>query len=190
MFSYDPQNGQVLSRETFQGFSNNSTWARGEAWGIYGFTIVYRETKDKRFLNTARQMADFYLHNHRLPADKIPLWDFNVNEPGFVPLWKYDARQFSYIPRDASAAAITASAFLELSTQLGQEGKPYFNAAVEILKSLSGRNYLAKQGTNNNFILKHSVGSIPHGFEIDKPIVYADYYFLEALLRYQKIASH
>lgn len=182
---YDTLTGKVLFQQTNQGFSDNSQWARGQAWGIYGFTVVYRETRDKKFLNTAREMADFYISNPNLPKDKIPYWDFNVNQAGYKADWKYDASKFSYIPRDASAAAITASALLEMSHYLGSEGKKYRNFAVETLRSLSSPQYLADPGTNGFFILKHSTGSVPHGSEIDVPLVYADYYFLEALLRYQ-----
>ncbi len=185
--NYDAATGKVLNRQTCQGYSDNSTWARGQAWGIYGFTMVYRETHDRRFLETARKMADFYLNNSRLPEDKVPYWDFNVNQKGYVPDWKYDLSKFSYIPRDASAAAVVSSALFELSGCLGKEGKKYYQAALDMLKSLSGETYLAEPGANNNFLLKHSTGSIPHGFEIDVPLIYADYYFLEALQRYKKI---
>ena len=184
--NYDPETGKVLNRQTCQGFSDNSTWARGQAWGIYGFTMVYRETKDKRFLETARKMADFYLDNKNLPADKVPYWDFNVNQPGYKPDWKYNASKFPVVPRDASAAAVVSSALFEMSTYLGNGGKKYKQAAEKIVQSLSSTDYLAKPGSNNNFILEHSVGSIPHGTEIDVPLIYADYYFLEALLRYRK----
>ena len=182
---YDTVTGKVLYQQTNQGYSDNSQWARGQAWGIYGFTVVYRETKDKKFLNTAKRMADFYIHHPNLPTDKIPYWDFNVNQQGFTPDWKYDASKFSYIPRDASAAAITASALLEMSRYLGSEGKKYRDFAIETLRSLSSPAYLAEPGTNGFFVLRHSTGSIPHGSEIDVPLMYADYYFLEALLRYQ-----
>lgn len=182
--NYDSATGNVLNQQTCQGFADNSTWARGQAWGIYGFTMVYRETGDKRFLLTAKKMADFYMNNSNLPSDKIPYWDFNVNQKGFTPQWNYQNNKLDYIPRDASAAAIVSSALFELSSYLGAEGKKYYDFAVETLGSLSSPAYLAKPGTNGHFLLKHSVGSFPHGTEIDVPLVYADYYFLEALLRY------
>jgi rhamnogalacturonyl hydrolase YesR len=184
--NYDKLTGEVLQRETCQGFTNNSTWSRGQAWGIYGYTMTYRETGDKRYLDLAKKLSDFYIKHPNMPADKIPYWDFNVNQAGFVPLWKYDSTKLNYIPRDASAAAIVASAMFELSEYLGEEGKFYKDFAIESLKSLASPAYLAEKGTNGNFLIKHCVGSFPHGAEIDVPLVYADYYFLEALLRLQK----
>ncbi|SMD06837.1 glycoside hydrolase family 88 protein [Pedobacter africanus] len=178
--------GKVLHQQTNQGFADNSTWSRGQGWAIYGFTMMYRETKDKRFLEAAQKAANFYLTHPNLPKDKIPYWDFNVGQKGYHADWDYASRKLSYIPRDASAGALVASALLELST-FSKDGSKYFKPAEQMLKSLSGTEYLAKPGTNSGFILKHSVGSFPHNSEIDVPLVYADYYFLEALLRYQKI---
>ena len=183
---YDTKTGKPLHKETHQGYANNSTWARGEAWGIYGFTMVYRETGDKRFLETAQHMADFFLNNPTLPQDKIPLWDFNVNQVGYQPLFGYDSSKYSPVPRDASAAAIVASALFDLSKFSGKKGEVYRKVAIQILNSLASDQYTAKAGTNNSFILKHSTGSLPHGADVDKPLVYADYYYLEALLKYQK----
>ncbi|RZK62506.1 MAG: glucuronyl hydrolase, partial [Pedobacter sp.] len=154
---------------------------------IYGFTMMYRETKDERFLNAAQKAADFFINHENLPKDKIPYWDFNADDKGYKADWDYEKRKMSYIPRDASAGSLVASALLELSTFSGEQGKKYFNTAEEMLKSLSGEEYLAKEGTNSGFILKHSVGSYPHDSEIDVPLIYADYYFLEALLRYQAL---
>jgi unsaturated chondroitin disaccharide hydrolase len=184
---YDPD-GKVLHQQTNQGYSDNSTWSRGQGWAIYGFTMMYRETKDPRFLEAAQKAADFYINHPNLPKDKIPYWDFNVNQPGYKPDWAYNPNKLSYIPRDASAGALTASGLLELST-FAKDGGKYFKQAEVMLNSLSGPNYLAKPGTNSGFILKHSVGSFPHNSEIDVPLIYADYYFLEALLRYQKIGK-
>jgi unsaturated chondroitin disaccharide hydrolase len=186
---YDSATGKVLSRETAQGFSDNSAWARGQSWGIYGFTMAYRETGDKRFLKTARKMADFYLDNKELPQDKIPYWDFYANNPGYVPSVKSHALETPAKFRDASAAAVTASALIELSSFLGKEGDKYKQGGVDILHALSSPVYRAKEGSNGNFILKHSVGSIPHGSEIDVPLVYADYYYLEALCRYKDLVN-
>src|SRR5690606_10976077 len=102
-------------RKTYQGFANNSTWARGQGWGIYGFTMVYRETGDERFLRTAQGMADFFLDHENLPEDKIPYWDFNAGQPDFPSSWDYDASKYPVIPRDASAGSLVASALIELS---------------------------------------------------------------------------
>lgn len=181
---YDQQTGKVLHRATCQGFSDNSTWARGQAWAIYGYTMVYRETKDPKFLKMAVGTADLWINHPNLPEDGVPFWDFNAGQKGFIPEWNYDPQQFTKIPRDASAAAIAASAFLELADYV-PGGEKYFKEAEHILQSLSSSDYLAEPDTNCNFILKHSVGSIPHGVEIDVPLVYADYYYLEALLRYK-----
>lgn len=164
---YDPENGQVRSKETAQGYAHESSWARGQAWGLYGFTICYRYTKDEKYLQAAENIAAYILHNKSLPADKIPYWDYN-------------APKIPDEPRDVSAAAITASALIELD---GYSKNTYADTAVEILRNLSSENYKAEVGSNNNFILKHSVGSIPHNAEIDVPLIYADYYYVEALIR-------
>lgn len=184
---YDPQSGEVLTKETSQGYSDSSVWARGQSWGIYGFTLCYRETGDPRYLHAATKMADYYINSKNLPSDKVPYWDFNANEKGFTPSIKSRAKETPAKYRDASAAAITASALFELSTYAGESGVIYKNAAVKILHSLSSPVYRAALGQNGGFIIQHCVGSIPHGSEIDVPLVYADYYFLEALRRYDKI---
>lgn len=181
--NYDEETGEVLHRATCQGFSDNSAWARGQAWAIYGYTMAYRETKRQDFLDMAVRTADFWLNHPNLPEDGVPYWDFNAGQEGYVPDWNYVPQMFKEVPRDASAAAIAASAFLELSDYI-EGGEKYAQAAERILQTLSSPAYLAEKGTNCNFILKHSVGSIPHGQEIDVPLVYADYYYLEALLRY------
>ncbi|MEO6917236.1 MAG: hypothetical protein ABI151_17825 [Chitinophagaceae bacterium] len=131
-------------------------------------------------------MADWYINNKNLPADKVPYWDFNADQAGYTPGVNSHAKDSSFKYRDASAAAITASALFELSGYAGASGKAYREVAIKILHSLAGPKYLASAGTNGNFLLKHSVGSLAHGNEIDVPIVYADYYFLEALTRYRK----
>ena len=187
---YDTTSGKVLARQTFQGFSDNSTWSRGQAWGIYGFTMVYRETKDKRFLKTAQKMADYFLNHKNLPADMVPYWDFNVAERGYKADWNYLPEKRDYKIRDASAAAITSSALFELSRYSSKsDSLRYLNAAKHMLSSLSSAQYKADFGANNGFLLKHAVGSFPHNSEIDVPLIYADYYFLEALLRYRNLKN-
>ena len=166
--------GKVLAKRTHQGYADESAWARGQAWALYGFTTMYRETKDKKYLTQARRIADFYLNHPNLPADKIPYWDFNASN---IPNEE----------RDASAGAIAASALLELSTYGGPSAKTYYQSAVQMLQSLSGPTYRAKLGENNHFILKHSVGHKPGKSEVDVPLVYADYYYLEGLLRYDAL---
>lgn len=171
---YDPETGEVLERVTHQGFSPESAWARGQAWGLYGFVLCYRETRDETFLNQAKQIAGFIMNHPRTPEDLIPYWD-------------YDAPGVPNEPRDASAAAIMASALLELSTFTEGQTNDYFLYAEKILKSLSSDNYLAVPGKNNNFLLKHCTGHKPADSEVDSPLIYGDYYFLEALLRYKKL---
>lgn len=168
--------GKVLKQATAQGYSDSSAWGRGQCWGLYGFTVMYRETKQKKYLDQAEHIAQFILNNPNLPADKIPYWDFN-------------APNIPNEERDASAGAILASALLELSQYSKANSKQYFNTAETILQSLSSAKYKAEPGTNGNFILKHSVGSKPQKSEVDVPLIYADYYYLEALLRYEKLVK-
>jgi hypothetical protein len=187
LVNYDLKTGKVTDRDTWQGFSRNSTWARGQAWGIYGFVMCYRETGEQRYLDTAVKLADFFLNHRNLPKDKIPLWDFNAGEAGFVPDWDYQPNGNKPISRDASAAAIVASALLELSTMSPELHAKYYSAAETMLKSLSSPAYFAKVKTNGGFILKNSVGNQPRNDEVDVPLNYADYYYLEALYRYKKM---
>lgn len=183
VLDYDTITGNVRFKGTAQGFSDNSTWARGQAWAIYGFTMVYRETKDSIYLNTAKQLADYFIKN--LPADFVPLWDFNVGQAGYTPQGKSYAVEFQEKLKDASAAAIACSALFELG-ELTQN-KLYTETAIKMLYSLASPNYRAILGANTNFIIMHCVGSIPHKSEIDVPLCYADYYFLEALVRYKNL---
>ncbi|WP_036691949.1 glycoside hydrolase family 88 protein [Pedobacter glucosidilyticus] len=188
VINYDTISGKVLHRETCQGYADNSTWARGQAWGIYGYTMIYRETKDRKFLDAAIGLSDFFLKHKNLPKDYIPYWDFNVGEEGYDPKFKYNTSVYKEIPRDASAAAIVSSALLELCNYVPLKKKViYLEAAEKILKSLSTSRYLARPGTNGGFLLKHSTGSFPHNKEVDVPLVYADYYYLEALIRYKNL---
>jgi hypothetical protein len=172
LVSYDPETGEVLTKETHQGYSNSSAWARGQAWGLYGYTVCYRYTNDKKYLEWAEKIANYIIANVKT-EDKIPYWDYN-------------APKIPNEPRDASAAAVTASALLELS-QKSASGAKYFSYAEKILKSLSSDKYLAKKGENNGFILMHSVGSFPHNSEVDVPLNYADYYYMEGLKKYTDI---
>jgi unsaturated chondroitin disaccharide hydrolase len=170
---YDPASGAVRGRVTAQGNANDSAWARGQAWGLYGYTMMYRETKKPEYLAQAKKIAAFLINHPRLPADKVPYWDFD--DPAIPD-----------VPRDASAAAIMASALLELRGYVDADtAKQYTAVAEQQLRSLSTPAYLAKVGENGGFLLKHSTGHKPAGKEIDVPINYADYYFLEALLRYK-----
>lgn len=169
---YDPETGEVTLKRTHQGYSDDSAWARGQAWGLYGYTMMYRYTKDARFLEQARKIAGYILS--RLPEDWIPYWD-------------YDDPAIPNAPRDASSAAIQASALVELSGFVsGEERELYLNVAEKTLRALSSPEYLAEPGTNCGFILKHSTGHLKANSEVDVPLTYADYYFLEAFGRYMK----
>jgi unsaturated chondroitin disaccharide hydrolase len=168
---YDPATGKVLQRITHQGTADDSAWARGQAWGLYGFTVMYRETKDPRYLVQAQKIAAFVMNHPRLPADKVPYWDF-------------DDVKIPNAPRDASAAAIICSALLELRGYVdASTAAGYTTFAETQLRSLASPAYLAEPGSNGGFLLKHSTGNHPKNSEIDTPLNYADYYFLEALLR-------
>ncbi|WP_257668128.1 glycoside hydrolase family 88 protein [Parapedobacter tibetensis] len=168
---YD-RTGNVLAKKTNQGAADESAWARGQAWALYGYTMMYRATGDKKYLNQAKNIAKFIANHPNLPSDKIPYWDFN-------------APNIPNEERDASAAAITASALLEMYSYTNDNA--HYRLAEEMLVSLSSKAYTANLGENNYFLLKHSVGSKPYKSEVNTPIIYADYYYLEALLRYSKI---
>lgn len=173
--SYDTITGRVETKATAQGAAKESVWSRGQSWGLYGYTMMYRETGLKRYLDQALHIADFLINNPNLPEDKIPYWDYSAPE---IPAAK----------RDASAGAIMASALIELSGIAGGEkGKEYLTVAEKQLRTLASPEYMAKKGENCDFILMHSVGSLPANSEVDVPLTYADYYFIEALMRYRKL---
>jgi unsaturated chondroitin disaccharide hydrolase len=175
---YVSTDGHPIKKQTLQGYSDETAWARGQALGLYGFTVMYRYTKDKKYLQQAEKIAAFILNHPNLPKDKVLYWDFN-------------APNIPNEERDASAMEIIASALLELSNYSKANTVLYRKNAKQIFVSLSSDTYTAKPGTNNNFILQHSVGRKPHGAkgEIDSPLNYADYY-LEALLRYKSILKN
>ena len=174
VIDYDLQSGGVSRKVTHQGYADESAWARGQAWGFYGYVVMYRFTKEKKYLDQANKIAQFLLNHPNLPADKIPYWDFNA--PG--------------IPnelRDASAAAVMASGLLELAQYTnGKNKNEYIGTAEKMLRSLASPSYRAPLGSNGGFILMHSVGHKPGASEVDVPLTYADYYFIEALTRYKK----
>ena len=175
--SYDTITGQPEKKHTRQGYSHESSWSRGEAWALYGYVMMYRETQQKHYLAHAKKVANYILTHPRMPEDGIPYWD-------------YDAPDIPDTYRDASAGAIMASAFIELSTMIqGELSRKCLMMAETQLKTLTSPEYLAEPGTNGNFILKHSVGSLMEHSEVDVPLTYADYYYVEALLRYRKVKS-
>ncbi|MGD9555787.1 MAG: glycoside hydrolase family 88 protein [Mangrovibacterium sp.] len=166
---YDTITGKVVKRNTHQGYADESAWSRGQAWALYGYTLCYRETGGQKYLEQARHIADFILTHPNLPDDLVPYWDF-------------DAPSIPDEPRDASAAAVISSALFELSRYLPDSVKlRYRKPAEQILDNLTA--YRSAPGKNKGFILDHSTGSRPHNSEVDVPIIYADYYYLEALIR-------
>lgn len=168
--SYNPKNGKVEKKNTHQGAADESVWSRGQAWGLYGFTMCYRYTHDSAYLDQARKIAAFFFSQENLPEDLIPYWDMK-------------APDLTTAPRDASAAAVFASGLYELATYVDKkEAKEYRKIAERIMKSLY-HGYRSKTKENCGFLLLHSTGNYPAGDEIDKPISYADYYYLEAMGR-------
>ena len=173
VIDYDPKTGAVTKRNTHQGYNNESSWARGQAWALYSYTMCYRETGDKKYLNQAENIGNYILKNSSTPQDLIPYWDYN-------------APKIPNEPKDVSAATITASAMYELSTMVPDKAVFYKESADKIMKSVN-KNHKAEALTNKGFLLTHSTGNLPAKSEIDVPIVYADYYYLEALLRKRKL---
>lgn len=171
---YDTVSGKKIKAVTHQGYADESMWSRGQGWAIYGYTMVYRETKDPKFLDFAHKVTKVYLD--RLPKDLIPYWDFDVPN-------------ISKEPRDASAAALAASGLIELSTYTKDKelARTYQQKAEEMLKELSTQRYLS--GNKNNAFLLHSTGHYPNKSEIDYSIIYADYYYIEALIRLKKLRA-
>ncbi|MCK3685349.1 glycoside hydrolase family 88 protein [Maribellus sp. YY47] len=165
---YDPETGEIRHKNTAQGYADESSWARGQSWGVYGYTLCYRETGDRKYLDQAEKAFEFLANHPNMPADGVPYWDYNAPN---IPNEK----------RDAASASILASALYEMSTY--NKSEYYKGWADKIVESLASSEYRANLGENGNFILEHSVGSIPHNSEVDVPLNYTDYYFLEALKR-------
>jgi hypothetical protein len=172
---YDPVTGLVQKKQTVQGAFDSSAWARGQAWGLYGYTMMYRETRDPKYLVHAEHIAGFILSH--LPADKIPYWDFNA--PG-IP----------HTSRDVSAAAIICSALLELTAYASPAAAANYQRTAEgIFQSLMSPEYASNPGDNGGFLLKHGTGNHPKNSDIDVSIIYADYYYIEALMRYKNLGK-
>lgn len=171
--SYDTLTGIPDAKQTAQGYSDDSAWARGQSWGLYGYTMMFRETRDSAYLNQAIAIADFLIDHPNMPEDGIPYWDFNAPDiPSAL--------------RDASAAAIMCSALIELSDYAdGTHAQKFMQMAEKQLTTLTSPDYRSQWGENGNFLIKHGVGNMPSHSEIDVPLTYADYYYLEALLRYK-----
>ena len=174
---YDPNTGKKRYFDTHQGYSKASSWARGQAWAIYGFPLAYRYTGDRSYLETAMRTADYVFTHENMPDDLIPFWD-------------YLAPEIPDEPRDASAAAIMCAGLLEMCQYLNDEDKEkYLNYAQKIIISLSKPEYLCENGDCQGFILKHSVYNKPSGKGVDTPINFTDFYFLEALIRYKELQN-
>lgn len=174
VIDYSIEDGTVRHRQTAQGYADESAWSRGQAWAIYGYTVCYRQTHDRKYLDQALKTFEFMKNHKNMPAD-------------FVPYWDMDAPNIPNEPRDASSAAVMASALYEISTCPVEHPQGYKEYADKIMQSLATADYTAALGENGRFLLMHSVGSIPHNSEIDVPLNYADYYFLEALQRKIKL---
>lgn len=175
VISYDTITGKPHFKGTHQGYADASSWARGQGWALYGFTMMYRETGKKEYLEQARNVARFIINHPNMPKDKVPYWDFNAPD---IP----------QSPRDASAAAVIASALIELSQlDKSKDSSQWLEFAEQQIRSLTSNEYLAEIGTNGHFILKHSVGNLNKNSEVDVPLTYADYYYVEALLRLKKL---
>lgn len=173
VIDYDTITGNVLKKNTHQGLSHESAWSRGQAWALYGYTMCYRETKLPEFLQQAQKVEEYLFNHPHMPADLVPYWDF-------------DAPNIPNEPRDASAASVIASALYELSLYDTENAEKYQKQADKILENLA-KNYRSDMGQNNGFLLLHSTGTKPTNIEVDVPIVYADYYFIEALMRKDKL---
>lgn len=174
--SYDTLSGLAVKKNTHQGYADSSSWARGQAWGLYGYVMTYRETGDQRYLDLAENIAKYILYHPAIPEDMIPYWD-------------YDAPGMPDAPRDASAAAITASALYELAGYSENMEETCIAAADQIIVSLSKAPYMLNNDTPVPFILDHSTGNYNNNSEVDVPIIYAEYYFIEALLRRKAISN-
>ena len=171
---YDPVSGLVLQKKTHQGAADESSWSRGQSWAIYGYTMMYRETGNPKYLKQAQKTALLFINYPTMPEDGIPYWDYN-------------APQIPNELRDAAAAAIMCSALFELCDySSGAEKQTFLNFAWKQLTSLTSKNYLATQGTNGGFLLMHATGHHPKNSELDVPINYADYYYLESIIRAKK----
>ncbi|MNK00580.1 Unsaturated glucuronyl hydrolase [compost metagenome] len=182
---YNPKDGSVIKKKTNQGAFDESAWARGQAWGLYGYAMMYRETGNKKYLKFANKIAKYMLKHPNMPKDLIPYWDFDA--PNLADTSKYAAYRTN---RDVSTASLMASAFLEMSTQVkGKLSAQYFDIATTIIQNLSAPTYKAALGDNGGYLLKYSVGNIPAKSEIDVPLTYADYYYVEALLRYKRLLA-
>lgn len=172
VLDYSPNTGDVRMKVTHQGYNDNSVWARGQGWAIYGYTMAYRYTKDKKYLTQAEATANFYLNHKNLPEDGIPYWDFN-------------APNIPNEPRDVSAGTVISSAMVELYKHT--KNTKYLEYSKKVINTLESKKYILTSEIETPFLLNHSTGNWPKNDEIDEPIVYADYYYLETILRLKSL---
>lgn len=164
---FDPETGARLEARAGQGHSPDSAWSRGTAWALYGMAISYAYTREDRFLQAAKRVAHFFIAN--LPADRVPYWDFRVPAGEGTP-------------RDSSAGACAACGLIELSKLVPPaESALYFDAAVKILQSLY-ENY-SSWDADEEALLLHATGSAPSGANVDVPLIYGDYFFVEGIAK-------
>jgi hypothetical protein len=179
LVNYNSTTGAVIAKQTVQGLADDSAWARGQSWGLYGYTESFVSAKKPEFLAQAQKIAAFLMGHKNMPPDKVPYWDYDAPDKQGAPT-----------PRDASAAAVMASGLLQLAGLVQEpDASNYRNFALDILRSLSSPAYAAAAGDNSHFLLMHSTGHLPDNVEIDAAINYADYYYLEALLRCRALAA-
>ncbi len=176
VIDYNPETGEVENKHTHQGFAHESAWARGQAWGLYGFTMMYRETGMVEFLKQAEKIAEYILSQTSIADGKIPYWDFN-------------APNIPNEPHDASAGAIISAALFELC-EFSENRDKYLSVANKLLETLTTTEFLSPVGDNKGFLLYHSTGHLPNNSEIDVPIVYADYYFLESIIKQKNMGKN
>jgi rhamnogalacturonyl hydrolase YesR len=173
LINYSRDTGLPIAKQTSQGIADDSSWSRGQAWGAYGYTMVYRFTQDKAFLNHARNIVNYILTHKNMPEDLVPYFDYDAPDDPKVTNYK-----------DSSAASLLASALFELANYVDQdEAKHYQAAAIKMLRSLSSEAYLAAKNENGHFLLKQATGNYPKGLDLNASLNYGDYYYLEALIR-------
>lgn len=178
LLDYSSETGQVRKKQTYQGAADESAWARGQAWALYGYAMMAEKSSDRKafsaYLLQAEKVAEMLLE--KLPEDGIPYWDF-------------DSENIPDEYKDASAAAVMASGFITVSriTEKGRLSRECRHMAETQIRTLASEKYLAEAGTNGNFLLMHSVGNYPFSVEVDAPLTYADYYFLEALIKFRSL---
>ena len=174
---YDAGTGSVVTQKGGQGYSQTSAWSRGQSWGLYGFTMCYRFTHDRRYLDRAVKSAEYFINHPNLPRTRCPT---GITTHRGFPTSRATLRRRPSPPRRCSNWPGTSPKRKSSITR----------SAEKILRSLASDRYLIPAGEKNGFLIDHSVGSKPSKSQVDVPIIYGDYYFLEALLRLKNYKSH